>query len=413
MVAKVISGKTIRRALSYNENKVAEGTATCILASKFGSEPDDLSFYTKLYRFQNLMQWNPKTKTNTLHISLNFDKTENPPVDVLREISSTYMNKIGFGDQPYLVYQHFDAAHPHIHILTTNIQSDGKRIDIHNIGRNKSEKARQEIEKLFNLVKADERKKKSTEVKPINVGPALYGKSETKRSISNAVKLVAKYYRFTSFPEYNAALRQFNVVADRGTEGMNMYSKKGLRYSLLDAKGNQVGIPIKASLIDRKAMLPHIEKQFKLNDAIRRESKEVLKEKINTCLDARTKISSGKFHQALQAKSVYVLLRLTATGEVHGITFVDNETKCVFNGSDLGKDYSAKGISERISDLKYPKRVPKKNWKKSSYTEKPVEIKLGFGEFLKDVVTATPTDFTSPEVALRVKRRRRRRGRRI
>jgi hypothetical protein len=413
MVAKVISGKTIRGALSYNENKVAEGTAACILASKFGSEPDDLSFHSKLYRFQNLMQWNPKTKTNTLHISLNFDKTESLPVDVLREISSTYMDKIGFGDQPYLVYQHFDAAHPHIHILTTNIQSNGKRIDIHNIGRHKSEKARKEIEKLFNLVMADGRKKKNHEIKPIDANPALYGKSETKRSISNAVKLVAKYYRFTSFPEFNAALRQFNVVADRGTEGMAMYSKKGLRYSLLDAKGNPVGIPIKASTIDRKAMLPHIEKQFKLNDDLRRESKEILKAKIDACLDARTKISSGKFHQALQAKGVYVLLRLTATAEVHGITFVDNETKCVFNGSDLGKAYSAKGISERINDLKYPKRVPKKNWKKSSYTEKPVDIKLGLGELSKELITATPTDFSSPEAALRIRKRRRRRGRRI
>jgi hypothetical protein len=211
----------------------------------------------------------------------------------------------------------------------------------------------------------------------------------------------------------DALVGGIHVVADRGTEGMSMYTKKGLRYSLLDAKGNPVGIPIKASTIDRKAMLPHIEKQFKLNDELRRESKEILKAKIDACLDARTKISSGKFHQALQAKGVYVLLRLTATAEVHGITFVDNDTKCVFNGSDLGKAYSAKGIADRINDLKYPKRTPRKNWKKSSYTEKPVDIKLGLGELSRDLVTATPTDFTSPEVALRVRKRRRRRGRRI
>ncbi len=56
------------------------------------------------------------------------------------------MSKIGFGDQPYLVYQHFDARHPHIHIVTTNIKSDGSRIKTHNIGRNQSERARREIE---------------------------------------------------------------------------------------------------------------------------------------------------------------------------------------------------------------------------------------------------------------------------
>jgi len=409
----VISGKTIRGALSYNENKVAEGKAVCILASSFGSDPKDLSFHDKLDRFQNLMKWNQKTKTNTIHISLNFDPREKLALDILREISSTYMEKIGFGDQPYLVYQHFDAAHPHIHILTTNIQSNGKRIDIHNIGRNQSEEARQKIEKQFRLVKAEGREKESHEVKAIDVTAALYGKSETKRSIKNAVIMVAKTYRYTSFPEFNAALRQFNVVADRGHEGMNMYAKKGLRYFLLDAKGNKVGVPFKASSIDRKAMLAHLEKQYKLNDAIRRKDKDSLKEKIDACLNARTKISNGKFHQALQTKGVYVLLRLTAAGEVHGITFVDNNTKCVLNGSDLGKSYSAKGIADRINDLKYPKRTPRKNWKKSSYTEKPVDIKLGLGELSKELVTATPTDFTSPEVALRVRRRRKKRGRRI
>ena len=38
------------------------------------------------------------------------------------------MQGIGFGNQPYLVYQHHDAGHPHIHMVTANIQADGQRI---------------------------------------------------------------------------------------------------------------------------------------------------------------------------------------------------------------------------------------------------------------------------------------------
>lgn len=64
------------------------------------------------------------------------------------------MDKIGFGDQPYLIYQHHDAGHPHIHITSINVQDNGKRIDMHNIGKDKSEPARKEIEEAFNLVKA-------------------------------------------------------------------------------------------------------------------------------------------------------------------------------------------------------------------------------------------------------------------
>lgn len=52
------------------------------------------------------------------------------------------MDKIGFGG---LVYQHHDAAHPHLHIVSTNIQEDGRRIGVHNLGNDQSEMTRKTI----------------------------------------------------------------------------------------------------------------------------------------------------------------------------------------------------------------------------------------------------------------------------
>jgi len=127
MVAKIITGKTMRGALSYNENKISEGKAIGILASNFGKEFSELSLHEKLNRFQNLNRWNRKTKTNTVHISLNFAPGEKLSTDQLSKIASFYMSQIGFGNQPFLVYEHHDAAHPHVHILSTNIRSDGRR----------------------------------------------------------------------------------------------------------------------------------------------------------------------------------------------------------------------------------------------------------------------------------------------
>jgi len=88
------------------------------------------------------------------------------------------MDKIGFGNQPYLVYQHFDAGHPHIHVVTTNIQRDGHRIIMYNIGWNQSKKARLELEEKYGLVKAKGRRQ---EVNPENARKAVYGKAETRR----------------------------------------------------------------------------------------------------------------------------------------------------------------------------------------------------------------------------------------
>ena len=250
MVAKVNSGKNILGLLNYNENKVKEGVAECIHENLFNCNVNRLSFYDKLKTFQSFITRNHRTTTKAVHISLNFDPSEKLNKDTLNAIATQYMDKIGFGNQPYLVYQHFDAAHPHIHIVTTNIQRDGKRIILYNIGRNQSEKARKEIEKDFGLVKADGRKKTESEViNSVDVKRAVYGKLETKRTISNAVRFVTRNYKYTSIPELNAVLKQFNVMADLGKEGSQMNLKKGLLYRLINDKGKKVGVGIKASAI--------------------------------------------------------------------------------------------------------------------------------------------------------------------
>src|SRR5258708_20469301 len=144
------------------------------------------------------------------------------------------MERIGFENQPYLVYQHFDAGHPHIHVVTTNIQLDGSRILLYNIGRNQSTKARLELEKKYNLVKAEGRR---LETNTEEVRRTTYGKTETRRSISNVVGKVIQSYYFTSLPEFNAVLTQFNIVADRGTEESRVFKHRGLQYRILDKDG--------------------------------------------------------------------------------------------------------------------------------------------------------------------------------
>ncbi|MCX8491774.1 MAG: relaxase/mobilization nuclease domain-containing protein [Cyclobacteriaceae bacterium] len=410
MVAKVISGKTIRGALNYNENKVKEGVAHFIMANQFGCASNELTFTTKLNRFEKLIARNQKTKTNAIHISLNFDVTENLGKEKLCSVASTYMDKIGFGDQPYLVYQHLDAAHP----LTTNIQDNGKRIDIHNIGRDKSEKARKEIEIDFNLVKAESKRKQEESIKPIDVKRAVYGKHETKRSIANVVRTVSRDYKYTSLPEYNAALRQFNVIADRGNEGSMMHKKKGFQYSLFDENGNKIGIPIKASSIYTKPTLPFLEKQFELNEVLRLPHKERLKKCIDDCFKNNTSITQSAFGEALQKEGIYVVLRQTKDGSVYGITFVDNKTKVVFNGSDLGKPYSAKALLDKISDASYPTTAGSGSGSGSMETDSSstfIELNMGIEAVVQDLVTAKQFDFTSPDAAMKRRRKKKKRGR--
>ncbi|HEX5170788.1 MAG TPA: relaxase/mobilization nuclease domain-containing protein [Cyclobacteriaceae bacterium] len=417
MVAKVTSGKNIRGILNYNENKVRQGLAKCIMASRFGCEPEKLSFSDKVNGFRKLTILNPRTKTNAIHISLNFHASENLSVEKLKEITTAYMDRIGFGDQPYLVYQHFDAAHPHIHIATSNIKSNGKRIDIHNIGRNQSEKARKEIENIFGLVQAEGRKNQN-ELPIHKIDKAVYGKLETKRSITNIVRYVTRFYKYTSLPELNVVLSQFNVLADRGKEGSTIFKKKGLQYCITDDHGKKVGIPVKASSIYGKPTLDQLEKQFRLNEVLRVPYKERLKVGVDHAFKDKKVMTRSAFVKALQEEHIHVLFRQNDEGRIYGITFVDNKTKVVFNGSDLGKAYSAKSIVDRLTKLDphareagLPDRASAKagEWFDASReNESQTQLDPGLESLVVDLTNAEAFDYSSPDAATRKRRRKKR-----
>ena len=255
------------------------------------------------------------------------------------------MKGIGFGEQPYLVYRHFDAAHPHIHLVTTNIREDGQRIETHNLGRIQSEKARKDIEQRYGLVKAEEQQRKRVNLlQPLD--KAEYGKTETKAAISNIVGEVVRHYKFTSLAELNAILRQFNVTAYRGEEDSKMYQKKGLIYCISDADGNRKGVPIKASSIYSKPTYKKLEKKFELNRTARKPYRGQLQ---STVSHALTRSSSLEDLQAeLRKKGVHLTVRKNDEGRIYGITFTDHIHRCVFNGSSLGKEFSANGIQKAL-----------------------------------------------------------------
>ncbi|RKR80059.1 relaxase/mobilization nuclease-like protein [Mucilaginibacter gracilis] len=352
MVARIKSGKSIRGLLNYNENKVTAGSAQLIMASLFGTELENLKFFDKLNRFQHLTELNDRVKTNSVHVMLNFDESEKPDTLTLQQIATAYMDRIGFGDQPYLVYKHNDAAHAHIHIVTTNIEADGNRISLHNIGKTLSEPARKELETEFNLVKADSKAiSKANRIKPIALEKAEYGKTPTKRAITNVVSAVVSQYKFTSLAEFNAVLKQFNVIADRGKEDTLMFEKKGLIYSILDEKGNKIGIPFKASSLNDKPTLKNLEARFSQNEEKRKPFKENLKGNIDKVFRKYKGITKSTFINELQKRNIQVVFRQNEQGITYGVTFIDNFNKTVFNGSDLGKSYTAKGLTEKFGTV--------------------------------------------------------------
>lgn len=347
MVAVIHTSNSFHVVLNYNEQKVKQQKANCIMAVNYPKDVEQLNFYQKLSRLTKQASLNENTKRNSLHISLNFDPSEKLEREIMEAIAEDYMNKIGFGKQPYLVYQHHDAGHPHLHIVTTNIQRDGKRISLHNIGRNESTKARKEIEIKYNLVKADDKKLKQTQdIQPVLISKIQYGKSETKRSISNVLSSVIDQYKYTSLAELNAVLKLYNLTADPGEGDSRIFKKHGLMYRVLDEKGHKIGVPIKASSFYNKPTLIYLEKKFSENKILREAHKKHLKNTIDWIM-MKPLTTLEQFKEALQKEKITVVIRQNEEGIIYGLTYIDLHTKCVFNGSDIGKAYAAKMIVEK------------------------------------------------------------------
>jgi len=350
MVAVIKTSRSINSILNYNENKVKEGVAECINAVNYPLELEKLNFSHKLNRFLKLSSLNENAKRNSVHISLNFDPSENHSKEKLIEIADTYMEKIGFGKQPYLVYQHHDAGHPHLHLVTNNIQRDGKRIDLHLIGVKKSEPARKEIEDIFGLIKAEGRKQKEVfTLKPVNVGRVEYGKAESRKAINSVLNKILFEYKYSSLPELNAVLNLYNVHADIGSEDSRVFKNKGLLYKILDQNLKPIGLPIKASEFYSKPTLKFLEGKFKINETEKELSKKHLKNVIKLAFFRENIFSPEKLSKVLERESIHTILRKSSEGQLYGITYVDHKTRSVFNGSSLGKEFSAKGIQENCA----------------------------------------------------------------
>ena len=347
MVAIIKTGHSLQRSFYYNENKIGQGDAQCLMAANYPKDLADLKQMQRLNMLIKTAALNENVKRNSVHISLNFDPSEKLSKDQLSQIAGVYMDKIGFKDQPFLVYEHYDAGHPHIHIISVKVRPDGSRIETNNIGRNESEKARKQIEIDFNLVKAEAHKRQVFELKPVNVAKAQYGKSQTKQAISNVLNTVLNSYKYTSTAELNAVLRQYNVLADTGSKESRIKKNKGLVYRVLDVRGRPVGVPIKASDFHFNPGLKYLSERFALNETARQPHKARVKNAIDLALMGTSKLDIRGLASALDKQGINVVFRQNESGIIYGITYVDHRTKSVFNGSSLGKKYSANAVQER------------------------------------------------------------------
>lgn len=342
MVAKINTGSSLYGALSYNQEKLDTEEAKILYSNRIMQQPDgEHSMYLNMKSFEPYLLANNKTEKPVLHISLNPHPDDRLTDQQLTDIAQEYMDKMGYGDQPYIVYKHEDLDRHHLHIVSVNVDETGKKLNS-NYDYKRSKEITRELEKKYNLLPA-EKKRNIEKLDLKRVNPKA---GDVKKQVSNTVKALIKTYRFQSINEYRALLSIYGLTVEEVKGEQKGKAYHGLVYSTLDKKGDKVGNPFKSSLLGKdvgiKALNKHIaysKKQMKENPPYQK-----TKEIISSILERKP--SKKQFEKDLSQNGISVLFRENADKRIYGVTFIDHSNKYVFNGSKLGKEFSANNFQE-------------------------------------------------------------------
>lgn len=348
MIARISTGKDVYGALAYNQQKVDRGDGTVLCTSGL-LVPEDGRF-TVADTAAQILSWMPshvRTEKPVLHISLNPDPKNVLSDDQLIDIAAEYMESMGWGDQPYVVYKHTDIGRSHIHIVSVQVDSSGRKInDSHRNER--SVAVTERIEREYDLRPAKD--KKNTELWQLS--PVDYKKGDLKRQIASVVKPVLAMYRFQTMGELRALLSLYRIGVEEVVGVRNGKPYRGVVYMALDEHGEQAPAPpMKASRLGGEASLAKIERVMaRAGEQIKqKELHRQTRNRVDKAMQATQ--TEEALRERLKKEHIDLYLRRNDTGRITGVTFIDHETRCVLNGSRLGKAYSANAINDRLGNV--------------------------------------------------------------
>lgn len=143
MIGKQIKGKGFRGLLNYLEGK--EQTQL-IGGNMSGRNAPELSAEFGLSRALN-----PNAKRKVYHASLSLPPHERLTNQQWGEVAAKYLEQMGYVNNQYAVYRHYDQNHDHIHIIASRIRLDTAKVVHDSWDYKRSEVVIREIEREYGL----------------------------------------------------------------------------------------------------------------------------------------------------------------------------------------------------------------------------------------------------------------------
>ena len=335
MIAKISPpSKDLMKTLTYNFRKVDRDQADILLSGQLSAD----GRLTAERVFREMTAYIPsgaRTKNVVFHASINPRPDEPLSDDRLRTIAREYLCRLGYGDQPFIVFKHRDIAREHIHLVSTRVRHDGSKIR-DTMEHVRSTRIIRSLEAKFGLLPSSPSRKEGVSAQPSAVD---IDAGDIKRQVAAAVEYVLGRYAFQSVGEMNLLLARFRVTAEEVKTERKGRPFDGIVYAASDADGHKICTPIKGSKIGWQVRYAALRRHFEQSKSVVRERSGAIRRAIADV--TQTSPDRAEFINRMRGHGIETVTRINAAGRLYGITFIDDANGIAVNGSRLGKGFAA------------------------------------------------------------------------
>ena len=345
MIAKISATENLGGALGYNFKKVEKEEASILLVQGLYQNKEGTYMMAEVFAdMEALIPKKCRTKKMVFHCSLNPHPDEKLSDETLTQIAKEYMEALGYGKQPYIVFKHSDIAREHIHIVSFRVDSKGRKIN-DKFEKRRSKQITDALERKFGLIPSSKVSGKvETETPKVDID-----RGNIKEQVASVVRMVLKHYRFCSLGELNAILSKYNLAVEEVKTEFRGRKYDGLVYVPADDKGDKVSSPIHASDIERGVGYTAVQNRMQKSKQTIKPLIPAVREKVLHVMRTSPQTEEA-LRQRLEEQRLRVTIRKNESGRIYGITFIDDEQGIALNGSRLGKGYAANVFNAYLSN---------------------------------------------------------------
>ena len=345
MIAKISATENLGGALGYNFKKVEKGEASILLAAELYQDKEGrYTMEDVLADMEALIPKNCRTKKTVFHCSLNPHPDEKLSDETLMQIAREYMEALGYGNQPYIVFKHNDISREHIHIVSLRVDSRGQKIN-DKFEKRRSKQITDALERKFGLIPGS----KITHREMGEVSKIDTTKGNIKKQVAETLLSVLKHYEFCSLGELNAILSVYNLAVEEVKTEFRGKKYEGLVYVPTDDKGDKVSSPIHASDIGRGVGYTAVQNRMQKSKQVIKPLISIIRYRVLQTMRTSPK-TEEELQQRLEEQGLCVFIRKNESRRIYGITFIDDKEGIVLNGSRLGKGYAANVFNTYFSN---------------------------------------------------------------